>query len=451
LQQLLGVVPPESGLGEYERAVVVENVLGKDKVGARKRTFRYLRELYVLRADSVLFRALRDLWDDDRSGQPLLAGLCALARDTAFRASAGAILEAEPGDVLTSGDLSAAVEQIYPGVYNEPTLAKIGRNTYSSWEQTGHLEPGAKTGRVRRRPGATGSTLAYALMLGYLEGIRGEALFGTLWARFSKVYRVRDDLEGEERAFKLFENAAGYEAVRREIGALRKIDHPHVVKVFWAGKTRDGDWYLITEFIDGESLEKYVDGEADLRDREAVDVALDVLDALVAIHPDAARISELEAKRQAGELSEAEFEEWQRLQSKGLVHRDIKPLNVMLTRTGAKLLDFNIASRAGDPVRTQSGTPPYQAPDADLTRWDVSTDLFAVGVMLYELLCNGRHPYPQKRPSGDEEVIDPQTVRPDLDDELSAFLVRACAAERGVRYQTAAEMKQELEKIRSRL
>ena len=67
------------------------------------------------------------------------------------------------------------------------------------------------------------------------------------------------------------------------------------------------------------------------------------------------------------------------LKDKGLVHRDIKPLNVVLTRTGAKLLDFNIASRVGDPVHTHSGTPPYQPPDASPTRWDVSTDLFAVG------------------------------------------------------------------------
>ena len=53
------------------------------------------------------------------------------------------------------------------------------------------------------------------------------------------------------------------------------------------------------------------------------------------------------------------------LKDKGLVHRDIKPHNVMLTRTGAKLLDFNIASRVGDSVYTQSGTPPYQPPDAE--------------------------------------------------------------------------------------
>src|SRR5205807_3941982 len=72
--------------------------------------------------------------------------------------------------------------------------------------------------------------------------------------RSSDLYRVLDELEGEERALKLFENAAGYEAVRREIGALRKVEHPHVVKVYWADRTDDGDWYLITEYIDGESL-----------------------------------------------------------------------------------------------------------------------------------------------------------------------------------------------------
>src|SRR4029078_1487283 len=90
-------------------------------------------------------------------------------------------------------------------------------------------------------------------------------IMDVLWrVGFSKVYRVRDDVEGEERALKLFETAAGYEAVRREIGALRKIHHPNVVEVFWAGKTSTGDWYLITEFIDGESLDEFVTGNRHL-------------------------------------------------------------------------------------------------------------------------------------------------------------------------------------------
>jgi len=239
---------------------------------------------------------------------------------------------------------------------------------------------------------------------------------------FSKVYRVLDDVEGKERALKLFDSAAGDEAVRREIGALREIHHPNVVEVFWAGKTSAGDWYLITEFIDGESLEEFVTGKRNLRDREAADVALDLLGALAAFHPDA--------------------------EGRGLIHRDIKPRNVMLTRAGTKLLDFNIASRVGDPVHTQSGTPPYQPPDADLARWDVSTDLFAVGVLLYQLLCNGSHPYPNAMPVVDGLVIDPRTVRSDLGPDLAEFLIKACAPASRDRFATAAEMQLALRNIR---
>ncbi len=265
---------------------------------------------------------------------------------------------------------------------------------------------------------------------------------------FSRVYRVRDEVEGEERALKLFNNAAGYEAVRREINALRRVRHPHVVEVIWADKTTNGDWYLISEYVRGERLDDYANGKRDLRDREAIDVALDVLDALQAIHPDSVRLDELEMKKREGELSTAEFEELMRLQDEGLIHRDIKPQNILLTRQGAKLLDFNIASRVGDPVMTVSGTPPYQAPDVNYTRWDVSTDLFAVGVTLYELLCNGEHPYKGRKPMVGEEVRDPTQFRPDLNVELANFLIKACAPYRDDRFATAVEMRKALEEVR---
>jgi hypothetical protein len=268
---------------------------------------------------------------------------------------------------------------------------------------------------------------------------------------FSKVYRVLDTVEGEERALKLFENAAGYDAVRREIGALRKVHHPNVVKVIWADSTADGEWYLIMEFIDGELLADYATGKKQLRDREAIDVALDVLSALIAIHPDAARLDELDQKRREGELSQDEYDEMMTLSENALVHRDIKPQNIMLTRSGAKLLDFNIASRVGDPVHTVSGTPPYQPPDADLTRWDVTTDLFAVGVTLYELLCDGNHPYPGARPMGGVEPRDPRQFRSDLSAPIAEFLLRACGPERELRFHTAAEMKAALEAARTSL
>ncbi|MDW3214980.1 MAG: BREX system Lon protease-like protein BrxL [Ilumatobacteraceae bacterium] len=268
---------------------------------------------------------------------------------------------------------------------------------------------------------------------------------------FSKVYRVRDVVEGEVRALKLFDNAAGYDAVRREIGALRKVQHPNVVQVIWADRTDNGEWYLIMEYIDGEMLAEYASGKRQMRDPDAVDVALKLLGALTAIHPDSERLDALEAKKRDGEISEDEYGELMSMSENALVHRDIKPQNIMLTRTGVKLLDFNIASRVGDPVHTVSGTPPYQPPDADLTRWDVSTDLFAVGVTLYELLCDGQHPYPQARPMLDVEPRDPRQFRKDLDGALAEFLLRACANDRSERFQTAAEMKSALEEVRSSL
>jgi serine/threonine protein kinase len=265
---------------------------------------------------------------------------------------------------------------------------------------------------------------------------------------FSQVYRVRDTVEGEERALKLFHNAAGYEAVRRELAALRRIRHPRVVEVYWADKTDTGEWYLVTEFIDGEPLTRYAEGAARLPDREAVGLMVDVLEALVAIHPDIDRIETLKQKGARSDLSDDEFSELQRLKDVGLVHRDIKPGNIMITRTGARLLDFNIASRVGEAVRTQSGTPAYQAPDALLTRWDVSTDLFAVGVVLWQLLCDGQHPYPGSMPMMDASPRDPGQLRPNLPPRLARFLTRACAPDRSDRFQSAAAMRDELLEIR---
>ena len=182
LRTLLQAVPASASIEDYERAVLVDNVLGKATEGSRKRTLRYLRELYILRNDALLFRALRDLWDDDPAAQPLLAGLCALARDAVFRASADAILDSTPGDSLTSRDLAAAVEKRFPGSYSESTLAKIGRNTFSSWEQTGHLSPDGRPGKIRVRAISRPANVAYALLLGHMQGVRGQALFDTVWA-----------------------------------------------------------------------------------------------------------------------------------------------------------------------------------------------------------------------------------------------------------------------------
>jgi hypothetical protein len=94
---------------------------------------------------------------------------------------------------------------------------------------------------------------------------------------------------------------------------------------------------------------------------------------------------------------------------------------------------------------------PAVPPDAGLTRWDVSTDLFAVGVVLYQLLCDGEHPYLSSRPMLDEPVIDPRVFRPDLNPALAEFLIEACAPANVDCFSTAAEMQLALQKVRADL
>jgi hypothetical protein len=183
LRALLNGVPYAAPASAYEQMALDANLLGKSTEGARRRNYRYLRELYVLDPDSLLFRALRDLWTDDTEAQPLLAGLCALARDSVFQASAERIFSTSPGDEVSSADLASAVGERFPDSYSTETLAKIGRNTFSSWEQTGHLASSGLKVKLRTRAICKPANVAYALMLAHLQGVRGQALFDTLWAR----------------------------------------------------------------------------------------------------------------------------------------------------------------------------------------------------------------------------------------------------------------------------
>jgi hypothetical protein len=183
LTALLDAVPAGAPAEAYAEAAIDANALGKATEGSRRRTFRYLRELYLLRPDSLLFRALRDLWAVDVEARPLLAGLCALARDAVYRASSDAIVHSQPGNLLTSADLALVVGEHFPDSYRSATLAKIGRNTFSSWEQTGHLAGAGRSTKVRTSPKCRPADVTYALLLGYIQGARGKALFDTLWTR----------------------------------------------------------------------------------------------------------------------------------------------------------------------------------------------------------------------------------------------------------------------------
>jgi DNA-binding XRE family transcriptional regulator len=255
---------------------------------------------------------------------------------------------------------------------------------------------------------------------------------------FSQVYEVFDEVEKAVRALKVFVSVHADEQIRREIAYLRKVQDPRVMKVFWADRTSDGRWYLVSEYIQGATLDEIITQQK-LTASTALEIGEDLLSALVAIHPNERRINEL--KR--GELTSEQFEELQELLDAGFVHRDIKPNNIMWGNAGLKLLDFNIASHAGEMIETRSGTPPYQPPEGDLAIWDVTTDLFAAGVVIYELVT-GEYPYVGGFPRSDQQPQDPRSFRPDLPLPLVHFLIQATAARRDERFQSAVEMRRAL-------
>jgi serine/threonine protein kinase len=263
---------------------------------------------------------------------------------------------------------------------------------------------------------------------------------------FSDVYRVYHALEDRELALKIFNSSGGFDKLQRELQILRSIDHPNVVRVIWADQTQAKQWYLLSELVTGQRLDEYTTGGKRLAPEDAKQLMLDLLSALEYIHPDEPRIAALKAANEERGLTPDEFEELQGLQSSGIVHRDIKPQNLVLSSRGIVLIDFNIASRVGDPVVTLSGTPPYQAPDANFIQWTISTDLFATGVVLYELLC-GHHPYSNGEPRTDRLPHDPRRYRPELAPALCEFLLKACAPMAEQRFATAREMRAALDAI----
>jgi hypothetical protein len=181
LELLLDAVPPDASPEDYRQAVLDENVLLKGAATTREKSLRHLRELYVLDAESPLFATLRALWDYDPPSRPLLAVLFAVTRDGLLRSTARLIIETLPGNVVDSEMLSEAVATSFPDRLAPSILAKVGRNTASSWTQSGHLEGHYKKVRVRVVPSI--GAVVYALILGHLSGARGLPVYETLWAR----------------------------------------------------------------------------------------------------------------------------------------------------------------------------------------------------------------------------------------------------------------------------
>jgi eukaryotic-like serine/threonine-protein kinase len=244
------------------------------------------------------------------------------------------------------------------------------------------------------------------------------------------VYEARDERLNRSVAVKLLKevgNASSRDRLRREARVAARLSHPVICHVYEIGESEDGDLYIVLEHLRGESLAARIERGA-LPPGDAGSITLTLLTALDAIH------------------------------AAGLVHRDLKPSNVFLTPHGPRLLDFGLArpvvSALGDETATITqqgvvmGTPQYMAPEVVRgSAADIRSDLFSLGVMLYEMLT-GKSPF-----SGDTSVDVLHAVLndspaalggSDLVVALDRVVVRALQKKPKDRFTTPAEMSEAL-------
>jgi hypothetical protein len=140
-----------------------------------------MTELYALDVSVPLFRLLRLFWYSDEKAHAQLALLVAIARDPLLRATAPVILTMSLGEEIARQRFTDAIRGAVDGRLNDATLDKVVRNAASSWTQSGHFDGRSRKKRQRIEP-VPGSA-AFALSLGYMLGLRGHALFESLFAR----------------------------------------------------------------------------------------------------------------------------------------------------------------------------------------------------------------------------------------------------------------------------
>lgn len=269
-------------------------------------------------------------------------------------------------------------------------------------------------------------------MIGTLLGSRYlvENLIGS--GGMANVYKAYDQQENRTVAIKMLkdEHRNDAEFVRRfarEAQAVLTLSHPNIVESYDVGEDETtGATYIVMEYMEGGTLKDLIQQKGALPPKVAVSIACQVLDALEHAH------------------------EW------GIIHRDVKPQNVMITPKGkAKLADFGIARDAAATTRTFAGTNVigsvhYISPEQ--ARGDMVTaesDIYSCAVMLYEMLT-GQVPF-----AGDnsvaialkhlqEEIIPPIEVNPRLPRALSDVVVKGTAKTPALRYSSAAAMRADL-------
>ena len=244
------------------------------------------------------------------------------------------------------------------------------------------------------------------------------------------VYRATDVVDNKTVAVKILkkefaENEEFLRRFRNESKAIAVLSHPNIVKVFDVGFS-ERIQFIVMEYIDGITLNEYMQQQGQLGWKDAVHFILQILRALQHAH------------------------------SKGIVHRDIKPQNIMMLRDGTiKVMDFGIAKFAREDGKTGTdkaiGTVHYISPEqARGGATDAKSDLYSVGVMLYEMLT-GKKPFDTDNPVSiavmhmQAKVPLPHTIRPDLQIGLEEIILKAMEKDPANRYQSARDMMDDLQ------
>jgi eukaryotic-like serine/threonine-protein kinase len=216
---------------------------------------------------------------------------------------------------------------------------------------------------------------------------------------------------------------------RREAQAAASLSHPGVVAVYDTG-SEDGTHFIVMEYVAGRTLKEVIRAEAPLYPDRAAEICADVCSALAAAH------------------------------ARGLVHRDVKPANIMLMPDGrVKLMDLGIARVAAGETATQTaamlGTAHYLSPEqAQGQTVDYRSDLYSLGCCLYETLT-GTVPFRGATPVAiayrhvREDPAPPRRLNPDVPPSLEAVCLKAMAKRPEDRYQTAAELRADLDRARA--
>jgi serine/threonine protein kinase len=250
----------------------------------------------------------------------------------------------------------------------------------------------------------------------------------------AEVYEGHDRLLARRVAIKVLlaqyaHDPAFLARFRREAQAAASLSHPNIVAVFDTG-AEDDTWFIVMEYVAGRTLKDVIRTEGALYWARAAEIAEDIASALSAAH------------------------------ARGVVHRDVKPGNVMLTTDGkVKVMDFGIARASAVPSITQTaavvGTAQYIAPEqAQGLEVDARSDVYALGVCLYEMLT-GQVPFTGPTPVAiayrhvREDPTPPRMLNPDVPASLERVTLKAMAKRPEDRYQTALEMRQDLERART--